>query len=177
MKVRMASWFSFFDVEELFYRLYGKIDFDMFSDTKDVDLVVFSGGADISPSFYGEPNTYSMTNNIRDKRDFKVWEEVKKAGIPCFGICRGHQFLNAMMGGKLVQHIKVPHPAVHALNDGSVVNSYHHQGVISTPLNVIAGYKDIIEITKGEKIFSVQFHPEYVNDPGMNKIVKEGLVW
>ena len=69
------------------------------------DLIVFTGGADIHPSIYGEKNTHSHCNIGRDKREIFVYRMAKKWNIKMFGICRGHQFLNALTGGKLIQDL------------------------------------------------------------------------
>ena len=121
-------------------------------------------------------NNYASSIDIgRDVEDIRNFHMAKRMGIPLFGVCRGHQFLNAMSGGKLTQHITSYHPKWHTLSSGELVNSYHHQGVISTPLEVISMYQNIIEITKGDKIFSVQFHPEFDQLAEMDEIIKEGL--
>jgi len=178
MNVRLSGEFSYDQIRTMFQRLYpGKIDFSIFDGVKNVDLVVFSGGADIDPRFYGEENTHSGCNLIRDYLDYNNWIQAVDAGIPCFGICRGHQFLNAMNGGKLLQHIEDYHDYFHLLDNGKMVTSTHHQGVIKTPLEILATHKGIIEMTKGEKVFSVQFHPEFGCNQEMDEMVKEGLIW
>lgn len=71
---------------------------------KDAEIVVFQGGADVSPYFYGEmrhPQTHC--DEPRDKFEFACY----KATMGKFrvGICRGAQFLNVMNGGFLYQHV------------------------------------------------------------------------
>jgi len=98
---------------------------------EDVALVVFTGGADVSPSLYNHeklPNTWN--NPERDEHEVKVFNKVKALGIPMFGICRGSQFLCVMAGGTLVQHVN-NHGGQHDMrtHDGRLlkVNSTHHQ--------------------------------------------------
>jgi len=96
-----------------------------------VALVVFTGGSDVSPDLYGEaknPRTYNSPD--RDKFEKKVFERAKELGKPIAGICRGSQFICAMSGGKLAQHI-TGHGRYHNLltDDGRIieVSSTHHQ--------------------------------------------------
>lgn len=72
------------------------------------DLIGFGGGADIHPSLYGCKDVASMVGHHPSRRDLqeaKVFDYALNNGIPMFGICRGAQFLCAMSGGKLVQHV------------------------------------------------------------------------
>lgn len=101
---------------------------------EDSDLVVFTGGADVSPNLYqsaSHPTT--RTNSIRDEEDVKYYEMAQELGIPCVGICRGAQFLNVMCGGSLKQDVDnhtEPHKTNFAGMSGVgsiVVTSTHHQ--------------------------------------------------
>jgi gamma-glutamyl-gamma-aminobutyrate hydrolase PuuD len=98
---------------------------------KEVCLVIFTGGEDVSPEIYHErSNTRTMANLHRDKFEIEAWELVRKWNKPAAGICRGAQFICAMSGGKLVQHI-TGHHAYHNVrtDDGRLirVSSTHHQ--------------------------------------------------
>lgn len=95
------------------------------------DLVVFTGGEDVSPEFYGakkHPKTYC--NTIRDLYEKKQFQRAKDLGIKCIGICRGSQFLCTMAGGQLVQHQDNP-LYLHGLktwdNNDFEITSTHHQ--------------------------------------------------
>lgn len=93
------------------------------------DLVCFTGGADVDPALYGEPNVGSSINKARDEVEMKVFKEFDKA--PKVGICRGGQFLNVMSGGKMWQDIKGHtryHTAINLLTGTELyVSSTHHQ--------------------------------------------------
>lgn len=109
------------------------VDEDYFQKHDDYDLIVFTGGADVDPSFYGEENIASSTQPARDEFEKRVFLRAKKLKIPCVGICRGAQFLNVMNGGRLWQHvtdhaISGTHEAF-CLEDGKKyqVTSTHHQ--------------------------------------------------
>lgn len=144
---------------------------------EEFDLIIFPGGSDISPKLYGEPNKYSSVNLARDEREISIYNAYYPTNTKFLGICRGHQFLNAMGGGKLVQDLHLDMGIVHGgwhpiqkINNGKVpplfemiVNSTHHQGVV-IPANgqkVTSTHKNIIESTESDKIITLQWHPEY----------------
>lgn len=100
---------------------------------ENIDLIQFTGGEDVDPSYYKEarhPRTFS--NPRRDAAESVIYHEwVGK--VPMAGICRGGQFLNVMNGGKMWQHVdhhglQGTHEATD-LRTGEVfrVTSTHHQ--------------------------------------------------
>jgi len=101
-------------------------------DTRDeIALVVFTGGSDVTPSLYGEEaNERTYNDPKRDKFEAEVFRAAVRLGIPIAGICRGSQFICAMSGGKLAQHI-TGHGGYHKIltDDGRLieVSSTHHQ--------------------------------------------------
>lgn len=108
------------------------------------DVIVFTGGADISPSLYGEAQ--HLSTRCSKERDDLDFETLKFSGMDQIkvGICRGGQFLNVMVGeGKLFQDVNK-----HALADGHPitdlktgevlkVTSTHHQMMIPGPLGLL----------------------------------------
>lgn len=124
-----------------------------------VDGILFSGGGDISPLYYGEAVTEKVgeISTERDEQEFSLMSKaLQKENFPVFGICRGCQLLNIATGGSLVADIDVAQAGNHFLEGqrmdvlvhtiekeaGSLidklmggenrVNSYHHQ-CIKTP--------------------------------------------
>lgn len=122
-----------------------------------LDGLLFSGGEDIDPSWYGEEK-HEKCGSIDDARDHYELMLFKKAtdmNLPILGVCRGLQLVNVAMGGSLIQDIPSEHPSevshgVYAnslvpahditIADGSLlaellgslsygVNSRHHQAV------------------------------------------------
>lgn len=98
---------------------------------ENANLVVFTGGTDISPSLYGK-KAHPMTQDSDKPRD--AWEKevftvAHARKIPMVGICRGAQFLCAMNGGILVQHQRHPSRHIMHTDDGLQleVTSDHHQ--------------------------------------------------
>lgn len=140
-------------------------------DFPEADLLIFTGGEDLNPKLYGEeaePSVY-----FSDRRD--AWErlvfEHYYGKVKMLGICRGHQFLNVMLGGSLIQDIRVHHPGYHRLSwevpapeELNLVNSMHHQAIKAIgdklPHKVLATHEGIIEAISWGSIVGVQFHPE-----------------
>ncbi len=117
---------------------------------EDANLVVFTGGEDVSPSLYGQPR-HPMTycNLDRDVYEKEEYNKAKELNLPCIGICRGAQFLNVMSGGLLVQD--QPNPSyIHAIKtyDGKEFNvtSTHHQAAY--PFNLSEDQYKIIGWTE-----------------------------
>ena len=128
------------------------------------DGFLFSGGLDISPSFYDEDAHLNLmrTNIAFDNTQIGLMKDVLRSGKPILGICRGHQVMNVACGGSLYQdtseipgsYIKHSHETGNAdiahkisIKEGSIlhqlfgdqlfVNSYHHQSLKALGDNVI----------------------------------------
>ena len=70
--------------------------------------LVLTGGVDVDPHLYGErrgPRT-ERPNKPRDAHEMRLLQQALERDLPVLAVCRGHQFLNVAMGGKLVQHIE-----------------------------------------------------------------------
>lgn len=73
---------------------------------EEADIVVFTGGADVSPAMYGQADHPTTQVDVRRDRDDKYnFLKARRLGKPMVGICRGAQFLNVMCGGTLYQHV------------------------------------------------------------------------
>lgn len=103
------------------------------SDIEEADVVIFGGGADISPETYGEVKSRGTSSDpSREKKEKADFHRARELNKKLVGICRGHQFLVAMAGGKLIQDVS-NHGSYHKMTtfDGSIIetNSIHHQMV------------------------------------------------
>lgn len=143
------------------------------------DLIYFDGGEDVSPELYGDktlPQTYN--NSKRDLEEAKVYSIAKHMGIPCFGICRGSQFLTAMQpGGKLIQdvtgHTLYKTHRIRLVNTSEIieVTSTHHQ--MMYPFNTNYELLAVSENNLSEhyKVGSKQDVREMINKYGEPEIV------
>jgi GMP synthase-like glutamine amidotransferase len=96
-----------------------------------IDLVLFTGGEDISPEFYNEKvGKYTNINGYRDTIESEVYDYFY-GKVLFLGICRGSQMLTVLSGGKLIQHAE-GHGRDHNIIVNSTVSRYvmtssHHQ--------------------------------------------------
>lgn len=141
-----------FQYEEMFK----KNKWSLVNDILLADLIVFTGGSDVSSELYGE-KAHPRSNFLpsRDIQERKLFNEALEFDIPMVGICRGGQFLNVMNGGKLYQHV-TEHTSSHdmtvlATSESIRVTSTHHQMMIPGPCSEIlavaskGGYKEYMD--------------------------------
>ena len=106
---------------------------------RDVDLIVFTGGEDVNPQYYGEQlGKYTHINSNRDNKEVDCFNRFRNV-VPMLGICRGNQLLAVLNGGKLIQYVE-GHGSTHTIKhfEGSSVykmTSTHHQMVYPFNLN------------------------------------------
>lgn len=153
---------------------------------KNVDLVLFDGGADVHPMLYGGIPHESISVNVeRDWNEKIIFDFYKNLPTVFAGICRGAQFLNVMMGGNLYEDlpsVNLGHDPKHDVTlidsecmlmylkkergDEIAVNSLHHQAVKDLGDDLIPTMVDsnfgVIEgyHSLDGKIRAVQSHPE-----------------
>ena len=72
-----------------------------------LDGLIISGGGDIDSTFLGEEPIPELgdVDSYRDEYDFLLLRLAYNRQLPIFGICRGHQVINAAFGGSLYQDI------------------------------------------------------------------------
>ena len=153
------------------------------------DALLLCGGDDVDPVHFGQENTASEgIDPDRDLVELALAKLYLEAGKPILGICRGHQLMNIVLGGDLVQDIgdplhlfhtrgELPEDRVHPVHasEGSFlheyygpvfpVNSSHHQvvGKIGQGLKAVAWSESgLVEASEHESlpIRTVQWHPE-----------------
>jgi putative glutamine amidotransferase len=73
----------------------------------DFDGVLFAGGEDVDPAFYGEEKKYASVdiNYDRDQFEMRLLEHALHRRLPILGICRGAQMINVGFGGTLYQDL------------------------------------------------------------------------
>jgi GMP synthase-like glutamine amidotransferase len=106
--------------------------FEVVNSPSKADVIIYPGGADISPLLYGaKPSKCTWPSEHRDKEEVRIFNENK--GKFHIGLCRGAQLLTSLAGGKLVQDVS-NHHGYHDIvvdDDGKkdviTTNSIHHQ--------------------------------------------------
>ncbi len=68
---------------------------------------LLTGGDDVDPMLYGEVKSdrCGEPNVVRDTLEREVFDYAMQRDMPVFGICRGIQFINAVLGGTLYQDL------------------------------------------------------------------------
>jgi putative glutamine amidotransferase len=86
-----------------------------------LDGLVLQGGADVSPSSYGESPLRAewAGDRVRDVYEIELVHEFIEAGKPVLGICRGAQLVNVAFGGTLYQDVatQLPEAGRHVTDD------------------------------------------------------------
>lgn len=137
------------------------------------DLVLFTGGEDVTPAIYGDvPHPRTGNNISRDNIEQEIFQKAKDLDKKMLGICRGSQFLCAMSGGKLVQDQSNPQ-YIHriTLKDGREIDitSTHHQA--QYPFNMNAWDYDIIGWSKDLSPYHQDGNCKELNPPVECEIV------
>ncbi len=127
---------------------------DFRSRVREYSGLVLTGGGDIHPSLYGNPDKEHHCQGVSIKRDeleYNMLEAAFTCELPVLAICRGLQVINVFLGGTLIPHIpalpgKIPHKEqqdvyhlVSISQDSQLfriagtniemVNSSHHQAI------------------------------------------------
>jgi putative glutamine amidotransferase len=77
-----------------------------------LDGILFSGGGDIHPQFYGA-ELHPLVSDVdleRDKLELALLEKSLQQRMPILGICRGFQLINIGLGGSLYEDIQEQKP-------------------------------------------------------------------
>lgn len=116
------------------------------------DGVLFSGGGDIEPSFYGEEALpqCGAPSRQRDCTEKWLFQVAYAQDLPIFGICRGIQVMNVFAGGTLIQDIEAQIPGLHEGDHRQQppYTAFHHGVTVlpGTPLSDILGGKKEISV-------------------------------
>lgn len=188
-----------------------------FDGNMDYDAIIIGGGSDIHPNNFDEAATKPVERSLRlkikesilypmellaklsgspydkerDELEKKFIAHAIENDIPLLGICRGHQLINAFLGGTMYTstlplledspRIRSPFPRKEVLvtKKGSLineivddnplmVNAIHSQAVakpapsLQVTAKEKAGIAQVIEPRDDHRILGVQWHPEYL---------------
>jgi putative glutamine amidotransferase len=94
-----------------------------------LDGLVLQGGADVSPTSYGQqPLRPEWAGDVvRDRYEMDLLEGFLTQGKPVLGICRGSQLINVAFGGTLVQDIATLRASARPHVDEQLYDQLHHE--------------------------------------------------
>lgn len=187
---KKTAFFPYIDQETMTF--FSDVGFDVVYQEHDqyaADVMVFTGGPDVTPFLYGQKKIKGTNcDPIRDLKERQIINSVD-VSMPKIGICRGAQFLNVYNGGMLWQDVD-KHTSQHdawdidAPQSKFTVTSTHHQmmqptawgKVLTVSQNSTKRDDDIGSVTVGKNILDpevvfyemtnslcVQYHPEHAN--------------
>lgn len=159
------------------------------SDLSTCQNLIFPGGGDITPAFFGERDRGSRCVDTElDILQLQALEYGIQRRIPILGICKGMQIINVGLGGGIIQDLptadchryldadqyhevrNLPESFLHRLyGESMTVNSAHHQGLgrLGKGLQVVSRCPadSCIEgiCHKSLPVIGVQWHPERLN--------------
>jgi putative glutamine amidotransferase len=93
-----------------------------------LDGLVLQGGADVSPTHYGQQALRPdwAGDAVRDRYELHLIEAFAAQGKPVLGICRGLQLINVAFGGTLLQDIATQGEALHSHVDAELYDQFEH---------------------------------------------------
>lgn len=131
---------------------------DKYLDTID-GLVLPGGDFDIHPKYYGEKITNSNVSTRDNRTEFEIaiCKKALEKKMPILGICAGHQLINVVHGGNIIQHIP----------DEVESNIAHEQ---PRPKNVPT-HEIVVE--EGTKLYSITGKTKYMVNTTHHQAVRE----
>jgi putative glutamine amidotransferase len=190
---------------------------ESFDGVFDYDGIIIGGGSDIHPEHFIKEDSIPVKRSLwlklkecllypmelmsrlssseydknRDDMEIKFIHYALDNNLPILGICRGHQLLNAELGGTMYEstlpllenapRIRSPFPrktVLYTTSDSLIsriagedplkVNAIHSQAVaqpaedLKVTAKEEAGINQVIESKNSDKVLGVQWHPEYL---------------
>lgn len=135
---------------------------------REIDALVLQGGADLSPSSYGEAPLRPewAGDRVRDLYEIELLWECVIQGRPVLGVCRGAQLINVAFGGTLYQDIATQVPDAIRHVDREVYDQLAHDITIESGSELARLYPT----TAGARVTSI--HHQCVNRLGNGLVVE-----
>ena len=141
------------------------------------DGFLFTGGPDVSPGLYGQDDMGGKIKTCprRDELEVPLLKKAVAAGKPIFGICRGLQLINAVLGGTLYRDLPSEHPSEIVHRQAKPYGRYTHTVELSGPLQVI-----LSDLTESNVLPVNTLHHQAVRElaPGLEAmaVTPDGLI-
>ena len=130
-----VNWISFIRPIADTIHILQTYDVHNIMNVSDFDLVIFTGGNDLSTQ------TDNYLSKIRDDCEIKLLADCLKHDVAVLGVCRGMQLIHHFFEGVLncvTDHVSVNHEievTTEWLTEIKVVNSYHNWGIDEASLS------------------------------------------
>lgn len=144
------------------------------------DGLLLTGGEDVHPKFYHQPEKLSLLkqddmDEQRDEFELGVIGQALENNLPLLGICRGLQIVNVFLGGTLIADIPTIGKPDHSKVEGK--DRYHLAEVAENTI-----LKRIVQASQGEVNSA---HHQAAENPGNDLVINalspdgiiEGLEW
>ena len=144
------------------------------------DGFLFTGGHDVSPELYGEERlpACAATSPLRDEMEKMVFDLAYEADKPIFGICRGIQFINVMMGGTLWQDLPSQRPSYVEHHQSPPYDVPAHSVTLDSAGPLYGLFSDLMD--NDGKLRVNSYHHQAVKDLGsglgVSAVSEDGLI-
>lgn len=122
-----------------------------------LDGIIFSGGTDMHPRFYGGSEDHPdllPQDALRDRVELDMIKHaITLPQLPILGICRGAQLLNVALGGTTIQHLP-DHIGDDIHRDGDGLWAKHD-------VHVVAGTK-LAQAMQAERVHTISGHHQAI---------------
>jgi len=137
------------------------------------DGLLLTGGSDVDPSVYGEPDSARKkipkgglqempVSKRRDKQEIQLLRWALEDDKPVLGICRGMQLINVSLGGNLYHDLSVEMPASHNHEVGYHKQDFRH---LSHLLNIEPDSL-LAKVLENDKIPTNSLHHQGIKQVG-----------
>jgi putative glutamine amidotransferase len=142
---------------------------------RDFDAVIGLGGPDLHPRLYRERNTHSVEVNYpRDRFDLDFLSAALDSECFVLAICRSHQLVNVIRGGKMSQDIQAD--GLSSLNRNQkdyglpvgepfVLKDDAGRVIFEHRVNLVPG-SDLARVAGSDRVLTNSYHHQAVTEPG-----------